>query len=340
MATYPRIRVYGPSRNRGSFRAVVEGVLQGLAACGARHAFVPTDQALDPDDLPPLATAEVGLYIGGPERIEYTRFGTKHERVFLLLAPNGYGLGAHIPALCAGFNVLPLGTSRWAAEVLKRAFGLPQVGHYHHGVDPALATISAEEEANAHPGLDALHITSTCTDRKGTLSLLDAWEGRDQILAIHTDMLQAPKLRERLDPEKHRSVYVDAKHIPRERLGAWYRSFAFVIQPSRCEGFSLVPLEAAASGVPVFTTDTTGQRDYVLDLPRPDITTVRIEGEPVEIEGEDFAVDPLSRGEVDYLVDLAASKVPFLTREAMARRHDIVAKWSWEAVTRRWLESL
>lgn len=47
--------------------------------------------------------------------------------------------------------------------------------------------------------------------------------------------------------------------------GPWYGAMDVLVLPTRREGFPNVVLEAAASGLPVVTTDATGARDSVID---------------------------------------------------------------------------
>lgn len=60
----------------------------------------------------------------------------------------------------------------------------------------------------------------------------------------------------------------------------YYRAMDVMVLPTRREGFPNVVLEAAATGVPVITTDATGSRDSVL----PDVTGLLIApGDPAAI---------------------------------------------------------
>lgn len=329
----PSVRVYGPSRSRGSFWSITQGVLSGLRALGVEHGYVPTDQLLDPDLPAPGATADIGLLLGGYSRIEYMHFGSRHGLREFLIAPNGYGVHDNIQPLLNGYKTDPIAPSAWAASILEAEFDRP-IRVFQHGIDPALGAVGAAEP----PHLPRfLHVTSTATDRKGTLSLIEMWP-KDVCLTIHTDAICAPKLNAILAGDNKR-IEVVSDHVPRDCQGAYYRSFAGVVQPSRAEGFGLVPLEAVASGVPAFVTNTTGHRDFINMF--TNFIVAPVSGETEEIEGEDFPVDAFHTSVVrQYLFAFISECLSdsMLRKTAMDLRHSVVEKWSWAATTKRWLE--
>ena len=109
-------------------------------------------------------------------------------------------------------------------------------------------------------------------ERKGTLDLLDAYlaefTATDDvelvIKAVHDAWGRDLKalVAERCErPSAPRVAYLNGVLCEHD-LVRLYSSANCVVQPSRLEGYGLVPLEAMACGVPCIITDYSGPRDY------------------------------------------------------------------------------
>ena len=135
-------------------------------------------------------------------------------------------------------------------------------------------------------------------------------------------------------------------------MSVLYQRHHVVVQPSRAEGFGLVPLEALASGVPVVATSCTGHAEYVDavrsatrdDLPRysavspPGVVAVPT-GELGPIDDGPGALAPsVDADAIAEALRLAYSDKDRLRREAAENARAIYLNWSWEATTRRFLE--
>lgn len=116
-------------------------------------------------------------------------------------------------------------------------------------------------------------------------------------------------------------------------MGATLRGLDLVAQPSRAEGFGLIPLEAAACGVPSLMTACTGHGQYVDDL---------LGGVVVVPDGE---LGPCAGGyaptldpdDLDVALGRAIEDVEALRAKAMIRAEEVRKKWAWGAVLDRHL---
>jgi len=111
-----------------------------------------------------------------------------------------------------------------------------------------------------------------------------------------------------------------------------------VVLPSRCEGFGMVILAALVLGVPLVTTNVTGQKDFLGDFPgcfveAPTGGTGPLVGEDgqaplVDVEGLADAMVRLHKS-YDTVFD-AAQRVPQETRR----------KWTWSESMKGWADKL
>jgi glycosyltransferase involved in cell wall biosynthesis len=177
-----------------------------------------------------------------------------------------------------------------------------------------------------------LHLSSTTLERKGTAKLLEAW--KTAALPNATLFLSVPQgmmhdYRELIqDLDIERSVKItDRLNLSPSRMSGIYRSMNAVCQPSRGEGFGLVPLEARCCGTPAILTDCTGHSQHAKG---PGIVLVRT-GEDVPIDDFPGALAPSL-----FSDDIAAALVEaYEGREALSKAAFQAAKplkkqWSWK----------
>jgi hypothetical protein len=278
--------VYGPAWAHDSWCRISRGMYKGLCACGVSASFVDLrDIVLEQDEgLPKGYDAEIGVYCGPPEHMSVLRRTGKHRERLVMIAANSSWLPPevidHAAHVCTGL----LGPSSWACEVLRQqGSGLP-VFLWHHGIDEAFRPASAAGgEAGGHPEgapWRVLHLASTGLERKGTLQLVEAWimccrDGRLPLRASLELVVSAPHGYVRrglceLDPSGKLSTGIglfSRLNASEERMATLYPRYDLVCQPSRAEGFGLVPLEALACGVPVAATLCTGHADHLAGRP-------------------------------------------------------------------------
>jgi glycosyltransferase involved in cell wall biosynthesis len=126
------------------------------------------------------------------------------------------------------------------------------------------------------------------------------------------------------------SVSVFAQlNLPVAELTAMLRFAHLVCQPSRGEGFGLVPLEARACGVPVVATACTGHTEH-MQTGTPGVTVVA-HGPLGPIDDYPGALAPtVSSDDVCEALDRAYARWPELASEAQASADAVRSEWSWQ----------
>lgn len=342
------IRIYGHSFGEGSFTQVTRGFRRAAESLGLLAGFVTIDAHMEED--PPGGSAPVAISLGAPSQVALaTRLGV-HKQRWLMLAPNSDRIPANMVKWLPDYITGLLSPSAWGAEVLRRHFDLP-VKVCPHGVGehfrPELRDRAFEYRRKMGAGYRyaVLHMTSTNAERKGTRELLDAWqqfvkgmpEARLIVVAPHEGLAeQAFWVRRRALDETVKVLAAGALGAGRS-LAAQMASFDLVCQPSRAEGFGLVPLEARALGVPVAATFCTGHSEHF-----PQQSLAAESAGCVSIaSGIDAPVDDLPNAlapSVDPAAILAALKWAFVHQgfleiRARANAQAIVDEWSWEKKT-------
>lgn len=347
--------IYGPAGENDSWCRIARGMYKGLLACGVPSSFVDLrDIVLEQDEgLPKGYDAEIGIYCGPPKHMSILRRTGQHRERLVMIAANSSWLppepmddAAHV---CTGL----LGPSHWACDVLRQhGSGLP-VFLWQHGVDDAFCRGAPKTERS--PGAEhlwrVLHLASTGLDRKGTLQLVEAWarccrDGRigppqraqlDLIVsAPHGYVQQALS---ELGAGKSCNVGLFRRaNLSEEKMAALYGDYDLVCQPSRAEGFGLVPLEALACGVPVAATGCTGHSDY-LTLGQRGVVLIAHGDETPSDDGPGAIAPSVSADDIADALEGAYRDRPSLEFGAWSDADELRAKWCWKAVTERFLRS-
>jgi glycosyltransferase involved in cell wall biosynthesis len=266
------VRLYGHQLGYTSFSQVTRGFALALGAKGLFGGFVPLD-FFDEEAEYPGALCPVSVNTGMPSGVARAKVLGLHDERWLMLAPNSDRIpdrmAQWLPEVATGL----LAPSRWGCDVLRSIFDLP-VRLVPHGVHSEYrmnheARAKRRAEWDADGTFRVLHMTSTNSERKGTKKLLQAWatlrHGQwkaKKVLTIVVRHEGYPELvseaaRLGIDPV---IIASDGAHY--DAVNELYARSHVVCQPSRAEGFGLVPLEAKAAGVPVVMTDCTGHRDH------------------------------------------------------------------------------
>jgi len=361
-----RFRLYGPTHQHSSFARITRGFAQGLADLGKEVSIYSTsadrsDGDCDHEDAIG-ADAEVAVHFGAPHTARLMSERGKHAMRFSMLAPNSNVIPSWVLREIARGDASILTPSRWGQRQIHE-YGY-KATVVRHGLLWEFAPGPADRTTVVHgapPRL--LHVTSTALDRKGTRALLAIWCGlgeetrRGASLTVHCPADVAPAIVGILDdllatPEEADSVRIDTS--PYENMAAYYRTFSHVVQPSRAEGFGLVPLEAAAAGVPCMATLETGSAEYAgvatnlaarlweIDVRRPHGGTGLVLSDlddgpgaiAPEIDGESL------RRRLLAAVDPRASSNAEPRLSPLGIREEIYAAWRWRTVLRPWVESL
>jgi glycosyltransferase involved in cell wall biosynthesis len=333
---------------------------QGLKALGQFAGMVALDRSgdVDEDNGPPGAMAPVAVLAMPPVAhmaVKMLLLG-RHERRLALLPPNS----SYVPegGLLDNKNDCVTGLispSQWGATVLRAHTGLP-VTVWPHGVDSgfkpdaqATETVRREYEAGR---FEALHMASTGAERKGTRLLLRAWcelvsaralGDRPILRLVVNDTVGG--LRSFVDELVAGRAAVERSIVwaqPRlnmspENAAQLYRSHHVVVQPSRGEGFGMIPLESRACGVPIVSTICTGHSEH-MSASTPGVILVDT-GAPAPIDDGPGAMAPsLTSADIASSLARAREHWPRWHKAAQAAAPSVGVSWSWRAVTETWLQ--
>lgn len=351
------IRVYGIQMGNHSFQRVGKGMAEGLVGIGVLSGFLPMD-TMDEWSHYPGALSPIGVMSAPPPAmIRLQTLGGAHKHKLFMLAPNSSFIPDEIIAL--GENCLTgwLAPSSWAASVIRKHTDVP-VNVWRHGVDKAFQPDdeAAQERIAEYQQeeFSVIHMSSSSTERKGTAELLDAWcelVARGRLGKRPTLRLMLP--RQEIDRYQALVEY-DACHdaeviktvslsAPRDMspdvAAAHYRSAHVVCQPSRGEGWGLVPLEARACGVPVVaTTLATGHSEH-MNPTTPGVVDVPV-GADVAIDDGPGALAPsLDPRALQQSLNRAYDEWPALQAAAFGAARSVGFQWSWRSVTDTWWQA-
>lgn len=340
-----RVMLYGVGSGNGSWARVTAGVRRGLEACGKLAGFYDVAMVDNDYDLCGHAMTEgydapVGLCVGSPRSATVMVGRGDHHHKMLMIAANSSWLPEVIMERAAKVCTEFVAPSSWSSSVVERYASGRQVLVYAHGVDPGFRPLTEEPSGSFR----VLHLASTHMERKGTRELIEGWV----IANKRGDLPRGARLRLVIDgprglfnhtifeatggdPDLADTIELSQRlSLKVHDMAALYQDHHLVAQPSRAEGFGMVPLEARACGVPVIMTTCTGHADHAGTL-----GVVRVEvGRDGPVDDGPGAVAPTVTPEAiaDSLV-YAASNIDSLTSQAIEASHVIRDRWSWEAVT-------
>lgn len=343
------VRVYGVTIGNSSAARVTAGIVEGLIVCKAFAGLVPVDD-FDEEDQYDGAMARWAILVGPPPNINIMLRGY-HERRYVLLAPNSSWVPRSIVE-AVGDRFRMVSPSEWGAKVLRKHFDVP-VSVYRHGVSGDFRPMS-----DLHDKLDAdyrtgrwrvLHLTSSQGQRKGTAELLQAWHD----FAVRSDVdyqltiVAEPGLHYERWKAEAATVCPEQNIVVRMRvdldvkgMAELYQAHHVVCQPSRGEGFGMVPLESRACGVPVVMTTCAGHSEHTRLTGNGNsygVVEVQV-GESAPIDDGPGAMAPsLSSNKIAWALDDAFNNWTWLHRESLDLSWFVHQDWSWPAVTRQWL---
>lgn len=348
-----RVRLYGYARSEHSFAQVTRGIRRALESSGELAGFHAVDTE-EGEEFGDGAVAPISLNLGAPQTLLHAHRSGQHQSHWLLLAPNSDGLPAGmLKTLREPSKILPRGLltgglltpSAWAAGVLQKlAPDLPVIVA-PHGVMPDVHRTepSLREAARAwyqKGRFDVLHMTSSEHERKGTKLLLRAWKTLKERHRLPPGALlhvvMNPVHMNRLDwwCRDVGLTEVDVARFPglaqsQADVVAMYGNMHAICQPSRGEGFGLVPLEALACGVPVVATACTGHSEYLATSP----PGFKVVPHGVLAPMDDFpgAYAPSVRvADIEDALAEAFARWPQLAAAAEENADALRADWSWE----------
>lgn len=291
--------------------------------------------------------APVGIYVGYPAESSGWLAGHKHRILVTVCETDRLPPEWVHEANMATLVVVP---SEWCAGVYRTAGVKVPVMVVPHGVSHVLTdsltaptpTPTAPIQSAASPRL--LHVSGALSfpARKGTSQLLLAFaelieEGYRASLELKLPAAPIGVLKAVGDLNRRLKIprigLVQHKELHPALMPDFYRQYDAVIQPSRGEGFGMVPLEARAVGVPAVLTKATGHLQHFqagVDIPI-EVGNIR----PLETQGNNFGGAPSVKiSAVKNALRTLLDDLPMWKRKARNWATTQGEKWTWETVLR------
>jgi glycosyltransferase involved in cell wall biosynthesis len=353
------IALYGHLRGQGSFAQVTHGMRRALAHWNVYAGVVAID--LEDDAEADGAEAPVSLNCGNANALLMAHRLGMHKEHWLLLAPNGETLpDGFAKALTTPSEICPNGLldgglltpSTWGARVLKRYFPDHEIVVAPHGVMPDVHYVREKQRDRARTDYDdgrfyCLHMASGETERKGTEKLIEAWGSLKQKRAIPAGailvaVVPPPELNSlRFIGHKHGLQDQDMLVVPGFGLDqngvveTLYSPSHVICQPSRGEGFGMIPLEGRACGVPTVATDCTGHSEHIFrKLPLdPGIVVVKSGSDAPMNDFRGSLAPSLEAEDVAEALQNAYECWKDLDDAARNAAPDVRREWTWERKT-------
>lgn len=353
-------RLYGKKLGHGSLAVVTEGFETELRRSGLLKGVYAVDQAASyADGEAPTegADARYGIFVGPLACVGQMFEQGHHKEHFVMVTPNSDQLPQSLVKQLIGYQkkhqVTFMAPSAWAARVVEQFLTEEYCLVVPHGVSPEYMPLPdcADEarELYLHEGqFRAIHFSTSDRQRKGTIELLKGWgllEGqlaaRNSLLLCVMDYPAKAALEEAIaDGEvpdwakiKETVRITDRAELPPASMCRTLCRSHISVQPSRGEGFGLIPLQALCSGVPIVATTATGHSEY-LGYPctsRQGMVLIRT-GDEAPIDDLPGSRAPsVSPWEIASALGFARAEWPRLHAQAQANAHIWRSNWSWEA---------
>src|SRR5882724_1547755 len=359
------VRLYGQKLGHGSLAVVTRGFEGELRRSGLLKGVYAVDLAasyVDGECPTDGADARHGVYVGPLGSVGQMFEQGHHEHHFVMVTPNSDQLPQALVRQLKGyqekFSVRWMAPSSWAAGIVRGFLGGCWV--VTHGVSSEYAPIPGFNEQTRDDYLSGafrvIHFSTSARQRKGTIELLQAWRLAERIWANGAVLLcvmdypAKDALEEAIadgNIPNWKDLISSVRIVQRAELDASQMARTLcrahvVCQPSRGEGFGLIPLQALCCGVPVVATTATGHSEYLLsDWHRvPGVRTV-------------------PTGDLAPIDDLPGSRAPSLDPHEIARalgeaRADWLqmksrllvnapmwqANWSWQSRLEKFMQAL
>lgn len=354
----PLIRLYGSQNGWGSSEVVFDGMHEGLSKNGQLAGTFIYNRDDDEDALLDGVDAPVCIACPPPRNIHIMgAFG--HKQRWFILAPNSTKVPPTFIDLISQHTDGIITPSQFGADSLRNSEYKGLLKVVSHGISEDLKSYVSEEDSDwlhetvlfkamRRDCLSFLHTAESSMDRKGTWPLVQAFVGwrycGDSHLTIVLSHREMDVLASQIEdafgakkPEDLNITIMGRVNLPPNAIGAFYSCFDVVCQPSRSEGFGLVPLEALACGIPVMITISTGHMQWCENSQkqlRPGIFPV-MPGlmQPARFDGDGMAptVDPEAiRASLDEVMRTYSSK----RAEACVGINHIRNEFTWEKVTK------
>lgn len=348
------IRVYGTQKGNTSWPRVTAGMVQGLEEIGELASFFEIGEMFEIDDCVETGhDASIGVFVGAPNRCKILRSRGEHPNRLAIVAANSSWLPEGTLRWMRESVTGLIGPSTYSCEVLRNySEGLP-VYLWPHGVSRVFAPgqdyISFGKHARDVGKFRVLHLASTYMERKGTEQLIEAWcklirEGLLPSTSTLNIVLDPPHGYAQnaidkycVDDQEYQIKLHHPVNMSEHDMRSMFLSHHLVCQPSRCEGFGMIPVESRACGVPVCATACTGHADHI-DADAPGVAVIK-HGEDAPIDDGPGAMAPsVSSFDVAESLIYAYDNWDKLATNAADHYPKLISKWSWAAGCERFLQ--
>lgn len=359
-------RLYGRTHDWSSQSMVTRGVHAALGDRCVGVVELHVDYDMEDVPSPRGSLAQAAVFTGPPSLV--ARMGQQHARRVAFLVPNSSYVPVPLLRAMAASATVVATPSGWAKDVLDEAFEIAGirmpvavVPHGVFAVPPVQVNTYAAERLEQRlmerwPTAflpDALlHWSTSAHQRKGTRELLEAWG----ILA-ERGKLAGSKLVLILDPEARSAVTGLMLRLRRGALAAEHtimvergigqlggldphsmrgvlQLVGGVVQPSRGEGFGIVPLEARAAGCPVLTTACTGHSEHLASIAGEaaahGVVIVESHADGPIDDGPAALAPTLRVDELVAALEGFISERRTLAARSRERAREVELAWSWE----------
>lgn len=349
------IRLYGHVHGYGSLAQVTRGFEEALG--GARVATVPLDEPATLEGGVLGASAKHGVFTARLDSLDALRLNAAHSRRWVMVAPNSDQIGSRLAARLDAIATDVMTPSVWGAQVLKSLLTVP-VTVVPHGVfaDFRPATDRSRlNEAYVAGQFRVEHYSSTAYGRKGTHELILGWGvaksrswlppaatldlilDRDALMTTQVLLINpAPEWAQIRLRDRH--GFFGSGLSPAEMALA-YQQAHLVIQPSRGEGFGLVPLEARACATPVAATLCTGHSQHMV-ASTPGVIIIE-HGRMAPLDDLPGSTAPtVSPDAIAAALKRAYESWPLLADASLAHALRVAESWAWPESLRDWITQL
>lgn len=347
------MRLYGPTVGNGSFAVVTRGFRFALDELKLLSGVIPTD-AYNDHGFYAGAMDPWGMLCGHIGGVQLMSKRGRHGRRVAMVAPNSTAIHQTVLQTLREFCTDLLTPSEWGKEMLLANFGklggfCPPIQVVPHGVLPGFG-LPPSEYVKPNGKIRILHMASSGIDRKGTYELVEGfskWKYRsDCDLNIVLGPQSIPIVKAKIAdickgnlPDNIRIVSQFNAEPQRLREAYWLHDL--VCQPSRSEGFGMVPMEALACGVPVVATNCTGHQQWYRTV-RPACVPIlhgaldTVSDAPGVYTAQAPTVAPEM---ISWALTQAMERLIELQQAARLVSEHIYDTWSWTNQLRPWLEA-
>jgi len=351
------VRLYGRFSGYGSHAQVSYGFRSALQAAGCAVHALDTTRVEEEGYVVDGAFAAHAVYTSELRSVGLLRYNSRHTHRAVMVAPNCDRIPDRLAAAISRAATSVLTPSRWAADVLEQRY-FPQAGFVQvvrHGLDPAFhrnpeAAATRREEYRQQGVFNVVHFSSSETDRKGTLALVQAWEifraqsrGYRARLILVLDAAARVTLGRVMVMESvvmpEDVTLVDRLNLSPAEMATFLQSAHVVCQPSRGEAFGMVCLESRACGVPVVQTGCTGHSEALSGMASGVVLVPSGALAPLD-EAPGGRAPSVAPADISAALLYMRDVWEDMSRDAEREADAVREAWSWDKQLAPWIEQL